>query len=303
MERIFTLITTPTYLFFILLELYISNRERLGLYNFKETRNSLLLGLGGLVLDVAMKGVSFFVLDGLARHSFLWTYWQEHPVAAWVGVFFAQDFCFYWLHRAEHYCRVLWAVHSTHHSAERYNLTVALRSSMFQPLYRYVFYVPAALLGFDGVHILFIYAVNQAYQFFLHTETVGKLGLLERVLVTPSHHRVHHASNVVYLDKNMGQVLIIWDKLFGTYAEERAEEPTRFGLTHPLPSQNFVHVAFDEWKHLAQDVSQPGLSWSDKFHYIFAAPGWSHDGRTLTSRQLRQQQSTVDVERLEEVEA
>ncbi len=290
MERIFTFITTPVYVFFIILELYISHRERLGLYNFKETRNSLLLGLGGLVIDVLMKGVTFFVLDQLAQHSPLWNFWQVHPVAAWAGVFVAQDFCFYWLHRAEHYCRVLWAVHSTHHSAERYNLTVALRSSMFQPLYRYLFYVPAALLGFDATHIMFIYAVNQAYQFFLHTETVGKLGFLETFMVTPSHHRVHHASNVAYLDKNMGQVLIIWDKLFGTYAEENPEDPTHFGLTKPLPSQKFTDVAFDEWRHLAEDLSKPGLDWKDKFHYIFAPPGWSHDGSTLTSSQLRQSQ-------------
>ncbi len=288
MERIFTFITTPVYIIFIVLELYISHRERLGLYNFKETRNSLLLGLGGLVIDILMKGVTFFVLDGLAEHSPFWHFWQRHPIAAWFGVFLAQDFCFYWLHRAEHYCRVLWAVHSTHHSAERYNLTVALRSSMFQPVYRYLFYVPAAVLGFDATHIMFIYAVNQAYQFFLHTETVGKLGILEKFMVTPSHHRVHHASNVNYLDKNMGQVLIIWDKLFGTYAEEKPDDPTYFGLTKPLPSQKFTDVAFDEWRHLADDLGKPGLDWKDKFNYIFAPPGWSHDGSTLTSRQLRQ---------------
>ncbi|WP_176785647.1 sterol desaturase family protein [Siphonobacter aquaeclarae] len=295
MERIFTLITTPTYIFFILLELYISHRERLGLYNFKETKNSLLLGLGGMVVDILMKGVTFFILDGIAMHSPFWGFWQEHPVVAWVGVFIAQDFCFYWLHRAEHYCRILWAVHSNHHSAELYNFTVALRSSMFQPLYRYLFYIPAAMVGFDGIHIMFIYAVNQAYQFFLHTETVGKLGVFEKFFVTPSHHRVHHASNIAYLDKNMGQVLIIWDKLFGTYAEEKEEDPTRFGLTKPLPSQRFVDVAFDEWKKIGHDLRRPGLSWKDRFNYLFAPPGWSHDGSTLTSSQLRKEMEQESV--------
>jgi sterol desaturase/sphingolipid hydroxylase (fatty acid hydroxylase superfamily) len=278
MNAILAFVTTPTYLFFILLELYLSHREHRHLYNFKESLNSLLLGAGGLGFDVLMKGVSFFVLNGLAHRSGLWPFWQRHAALAWVGVFVAQDFCFYWLHRAEHYCRVLWAVHSNHHSAEHFNFTVALRSSMMQPLYRYLFFAPAALLGFDAPHILFIYAVNQTYQFFLHTETVRRLGFLETFLVTPSHHRVHHASNAVYLDKNMGQVLILWDKLFGTFAPENAAEPTRYGLTHPLPTQRFADVAFDEWRHLWRDVRRPGLTWRQRLAYALGAPGWSHDG-------------------------
>ncbi len=287
MEALLAFITTPTYLFFIALELYLSHREHRQLYNFKESLNSLLLGAGGLVFDVAMKSVAFFVLDGLARRSLLWDFWQQHRAAAWVTVFFAQDFCFYWLHRAEHYCRVLWAVHSNHHSAEHFNFTVALRSSMMQPLYRYLFFAPAALLGFDGTHVLFIYALNQTYQFFLHTETVRTLGFLEKILVTPSHHRVHHASNVAYLDKNMGQVLIVWDKLFGTFAPETATEATRYGLKKPLDTQQFSEVAFREWRVLWHDLRQPGLTVRDRFNYVFAPPGWSHDGRSQTATQLR----------------
>jgi sterol desaturase/sphingolipid hydroxylase (fatty acid hydroxylase superfamily) len=183
---------------------------------------------------------------------------------------------------------MLWAVHSNHHSSEKYNFTVALRSSVLQPFYRFLFYIPVAFMGFDGLTIMFMYAVNQFYQFFLHTETIGKLpGWYEAIFVTPSHHRVHHASNVLYLDKNMGQVLIIWDKLFGTFQSE-SEKP-RYGLTKNVGSYNLLKVIFGEWPKIIQDMSKPGPI-KQKFNYLIKAPGWSHDGSSKTSEQLRAEQ-------------
>lgn len=270
MEALLTFISTPLYLVLISLELYIAHSKNLSLYDKTESRNSIALGIMGLGLDLLMKGVCFSVLNGV-KNSFGIISW-ENPVALWVGVFLAQDFCFYWLHRCEHSVKVFWAVHVNHHSSEKYNFTVALRSSVFQPLYRYFFFIPCAVLGFSGEQIMFIYAVNQVYQFLLHTETVGKLHpAYEWLMVTPSHHRVHHASNEQYLDKNMGQVLIIWDRMFGTFAPE-VGRPI-YGITKPLEKQNLVYVWLHEWMNIFRNLRKPGMPLKAKFRYLFSRPG------------------------------
>jgi sterol desaturase/sphingolipid hydroxylase (fatty acid hydroxylase superfamily) len=281
METLLVFITTPLFIAFILIESIISVYHNRRLYIVKDSAVSVLLGIGGLLSDIGMKFIGFGVLDFFSRHAF---FHIESTAWSWVAVFFAQDFCFYWLHRTEHFCRFFWAVHVNHHSSEKFNFTVALRSSVLQPLYRFVFYIPAALCGFTGAQIMFMYALNQSYSFFVHTTTIGRLGFLEWFLVTPSHHRVHHGSNVQYLDRNMGQVLIIWDRLFGTFAEET--EPVKYGITTNVQSYNPIKVIFHEWFNIARDVRKaPTLR--DKFNYVFAPPGWSHDGSTLTSSQLR----------------
>jgi len=280
----FVYLTAILYIFFIVLESYLSRRDELHLYDLKDSGISLWLGLGGLLMDLTMKGVTFGILNKISVEFAL--VHIESKVYYWIGIFVAQDFCFYWLHRTEHYCRFFWAVHVNHHSSEKFNFTVALRSSALQPLYRWIFFIPCALLGFNGIDIMFIYAVNQTYAFFVHTETVGKLGILEKFLVTPSHHRVHHASNVQYLDKNMGQVLILWDKLFGTFAEE-TDKPV-YGLTKNVHSYHLAKVIFHEWNHIFKDIMKP-VSLSHKLRYLFAPPGWSHDGSSKTSAQLRKE--------------
>lgn len=241
-----------------------------------------MLGLFGMLTDLLMKGITFGVLNYICYNFAPFRF--ENTLYIWVGVFLAQDFFFYWLHRTEHYCRFFWAVHVNHHSSQKFNFTVALRSSVLQPSYRFIFFIPCALMGFNGLEIMFIYAVNQTYAFFVHTETVGKLGFLEWFMVTPSHHRVHHASNPRYLDKNMGQVLIIWDKLFGTFEEET--EPVKYGITKDLKSNNLVDLTFHEWKNILNDLKKP-VALKDKLKYLFAPPGWSHDGSSKTSNELR----------------
>jgi sterol desaturase/sphingolipid hydroxylase (fatty acid hydroxylase superfamily) len=202
----------------------------------------------------------------------------------------AEDFLYYWLHRWDHEIRLFWAVHVTHHSSEHMNFTVGFRSSVFQPLYRFVYFIPLALCGFKPLDIIFIYSATQIWGIFVHTELINKMGWLEYILVTPSHHRVHHASNPKYLDKNMGMFLIIWDQLFGTFQPElTAEEyqPRKYGLTKPLEKTTPGNIIFHEWNDIGKDLSREDIGWKEKWNYVFGPPGWSHDGSRLTSDQMR----------------
>ena len=285
-ESLLLWITVPMYLLFIVSEIYIGKKRQLNHYKWQDSMVSISLGIIGAAFDFGFKYLTLGVLDWCNAHAiFHSNLIQVYPLMAWGLLFIGQDFCFYWLHRAEHYNRTLWAVHSNHHSSEHYNFTVALRSSTLQPLYRYVFYIPVAFMGFDGMSIMFMYAVNQVYQFFLHTELIGKLPKwYEAIFATPSHHRVHHASNVLYLDKNMGQVLIIWDKLFGTFQSET--EPPVYGITSKIDSFNPLTVMFYEWKKLYKDVFK-STSLLQALKYMINPPGWSHDGSSKTSKELR----------------
>ena len=174
----------------------------------------------------------------------------------------------------DHHCRLFWAVHVTHHSSEEFNITTGFRSSVFQPLYRGVYFAPLALLGFEPLDIFFMYAATQIWGSFVHTQQIKKLGFIEKILVTPSHHRVHHASNSIYLDKNMGMILIFWDKLFGTFQEELDEEPVRFGLTKQLPKRDAFNIIFHEWKDILHDLRTSPLPWPQRLGYVFHGPGW-----------------------------
>ncbi|MCU0339908.1 MAG: sterol desaturase family protein, partial [Spirosomaceae bacterium] len=209
----------------------------------------------------------------------------------WLLLFVAEDFVFYVLHVVDHYCRFFWAVHVTHHSSEYFNLTTGFRSSVFQPLYRFVYFIPLVLVGFKPADIILMYAITQTYGIIVHTNYFGKmawLGWLRYIFVTPSHHRVHHASNVAYLDKNMGMCLIVWDRLFGTFQEELDDEPIRYGLTKPLDDNGLTNTIFHEWKAIFKDLQRP-IGWTTKIKYLLSPPGWSHDGSSLTSNQLREQ--------------
>lgn len=273
-EQIFMLATLPIYSAAIGWEAYRGHKLLMANYSWRDTALSIWFGVAAAGMDMLMKGVAFGVLNWCNRHAFTQPdMLVHHPILAWGLVFVLQDFWFYWLHRTEHQVRLFWASHSTHHSSHHYNFAVALRSSVFQPVYRFIFYVPIAFFGFDGLTIMFMYAVNQFYQFWLHTETIGKLpAWYEYVFVTPSHHRVHHASNARYLDRNMGQVLIIWDRLFGTFQKEEKEKPV-YGLTKPLDTYHPIGAITNEYQKLLKDISQaenPKLKWQ----YLWKPPGW-----------------------------
>jgi sterol desaturase/sphingolipid hydroxylase (fatty acid hydroxylase superfamily) len=283
-EKLLFLISTPLYAFFIGGEMLLSFFHDRKYYSTRGTFMNVWLSALNFGLDILLRG---FVLVFLAY------FFQFHftiittPWIYWTVLLFTEDFMFYWLHRVDHYCRLFWAVHVTHHSSEEFNLTVGFRSSVFQPLYRFMWFIPLPLLGFKGEDIMLMYAITQIYGILIHTQYVNKLGPLEWFMSTPSHHRVHHGANIKYLDKNMGMVFIFWDMLFGTFQKE--EEKVVYGLTTNLDKPYHpIKTIFHEWIAIGKDLKKPA-SLKAKFMYVFGPPGWSHDGSRKTSRQLRKE--------------
>lgn len=289
-EKLFILWSAPIYVILILGEIFISNwvniKNNSGYrnYTFVDTLTNVYLMIANMGIDVLMRGISLFsLLYAYEHHIFdLKTY----PVVYWISLFLLEDIIFYWIHRSEHMIRLFWAVHVTHHSSEKFNLTTGFRSSVFQPIYRFLWFIPLSFLGFHPFDIFIIFSITQTYGILLHTNLVKKLGFLEYFLVTPSHHRVHHASNVEYLDKNMGMCLIIWDKLFGTFQAEMDDVKPQFGLYEKTVSANPKETIFHEFSSIVKDLKRP-LSVSQRLKYLFKPPGWSHDGSTKTSNELR----------------
>ncbi|MEO6216648.1 MAG: sterol desaturase family protein [Sphingomonas sp.] len=200
-------------------------------------------------------------------------HWPVGDWRSWAAGFVAVEFAYYWFHRASHRVRWLWASHSVHHSAEQMTLLASLRlgwTNLFSA--GWAFYVPLVLLGFPPVMVVTLLAFDLRYQFFLHTEAVGTLGPLEWVLNTPAHHRLHHASNHAYLDRNYGGVVIIFDRLFGTFAQVRSDEPIRYGLAHRAPTANPIRLAFREWRAMFSDAAR-ARSPGDLRRALFAPPG------------------------------
>jgi sterol desaturase/sphingolipid hydroxylase (fatty acid hydroxylase superfamily) len=286
-EQLLILISTPLYVLIIGLELVLSNYRHTRAYTWKDTFTNVYLMLMNGMLDLLFRGFYVLALDYAWRHRVIefeeaWLYWTL--------LVLAEDFLYYWLHRFDHEIRFFWAVHVTHHSSEQMNFSVGFRSSVFQPLYRFLYFMPLGFFGFEPVDILFAYSATQIWGIFVHTELIHKMGWLEHFLVTPSHHRVHHASNAKYLDKNMGMFLIIWDKLFGTFQPElpaTAYQPLKYGLTTPVENENPGRVIFHEWNAIWQDLRRNDISWREKMGYLFGPPGWSHDGSRQTSEEMR----------------
>lgn len=195
-------------------------------------------------------------------------------LASFAALFVGQEFCYYWYHRAAHRVRWFWATHAVHHSPNEFNLGVAYRFGWTGRLAgNALFFVPMIWLGFPPRAVFATLALNLIYQFWLHTEWVPKLGWLEYILNTPSHHRVHHASNAHYIDANYGGVLIVFDRLFGTFVAERDDLPCRYGLVTPLISHNPIRIALHEWLELIDDLRRT-RSWREAIGYLFGPPGW-----------------------------
>ena len=283
-EKLIIFISTPIYVLLILGEIILSNWHNRKLYSVGDTIQNLYLMIANMGIDVLMRGITLFVL--LSFFDYRLISWTPNSWYYWLLLFFAEDFIFYWIHRIDHIVRFFWAIHVTHHSSERFNFTTGFRSSVFQPVYRFIWFIHLVYLGFEPFDIFIMYSITQTYGILVHTKAVRRLGVLEYVLVTPSHHRVHHASNVEYLDKNMGMILILWDKLFGTFQAEIDGLPIQYGLYEKQISQNPVNVIFHEWVSIYKDVRKAkGLK--NKWLYITKPPGWSHDGSTMTSKELR----------------
>jgi len=285
-ENPLVVLSTPIYVVLISLEVLLSNYQKRRYYTIPETLINVWLNIANTLLGVSVKAVVLLLMASLYQYHFISL---SHPILYWGLLFLGVDVCFYIEHRCEHYSRILWAVHVTHHSSVEYNLTTGFRSLVFRPFVSIWFYLPLVLLGFKPLDILFMDALCQIYGIMVHTRYIRKMpSWFEWIWVSPGLHRVHHASNVTYLDKNMGMVLIIWDRLFGTFQKELEQEPCVYGLTkNPENPHHPIQIIFHEWKNLLQDITRKGISFSDRMKYLVFPPGWSHDGSTQTSSEMR----------------
>lgn len=229
----------PFFLMFMLLEYYISKRKNKKVHQFGESIANVNVGIVERISDLLTTGSFFFVFSWLNRNFAIFDI--ENNWITWVLLFLATDLMWYWYHRFGHQVNLFWAAHIVHHQSDDFNYTTAARITVFQAIARGLFWSILPIIGFKAEMVTVFLLVHGTYPFFTHTQLVGKLGWLEYILVTPSHHRVHHSSNPEYLDKNYGDMLIIWDKLFGTFAEEKTEP--KYGLTKPLDSHSFL------WQH------------------------------------------------------
>lgn len=265
------LYASPVFALLIALEVWVLYRRGQP-YPWKESAWSLVAAVGYRLSQY----LSVFVLGGL--YMAVW----EHraftvPMDAWWAwplLFVALEFVYYWFHRLSHEVRWLWTTHSVHHSPEQINFAAAYRLGWTGMLaLNWIFWIPLVWLGFHPASVFLMLGLNLVYQFWLHTEIIGRLGPLEWVLNTPAHHRVHHASNPAYIDRNHGGVLIIFDRMFGTFAQERADEPCRYGLVKPPRRTDPISIQFNEWLGIIRDLRR-ARGWREWVGYTLGKPGW-----------------------------
>jgi sterol desaturase/sphingolipid hydroxylase (fatty acid hydroxylase superfamily) len=255
-------------------------------YQARDALASLGMQVGNIAMNLMMAGVVYAGLTA-AYGVRLFDISPASPWA-WIAIFFLDDFTYYWFHRISHECRFWWAAHVNHHSSQQYNLSTAVRQSWTSVIVgTWTPWIPLAFLGFPPAMILAQQGFNLFYQFWIHTEVVRRMpAWFEYLFNTPSHHRVHHASNPRYLDRNYAGVLMIWDRLFGTFVAERDEEPACYGIVKNIETYNPIRIAFHEWISILRDV-WAARSWREALAVVFAAPGWRPDGRGLTSKNIR----------------
>ena len=270
-EKIITL-ATPIFFLLIAVELLVGILRGRNSYRVNDTINSLSLGAMSQVAGVFLRFVRIGIYAWLLQHVALFEL-PADSLWVWAAGLLMYDFCYYWLHRMGHEVNVLWAAHVVHHQSEEYNLSTALRQTSSGALLGWIFYIPMAVLGFPLEVFIAVGLIDLLYQFWVHTEQVGKLGWFDRVFVSPSNHRVHHAVNDVYLDKNYGGILILWDRLFGTFIEERDAEPVVYGTRSPLRSWNPLWANLEVYKAMWLDAWR-ARRWRDKLRVWIARPGW-----------------------------
>lgn len=282
-----TQLAIPFFVVAILIEVWLVRTGRArGAFETRDTVTSLMMGTGNVVAGLLLGVVSYTALLWLWQFRMfdLGLFWWVFLIA-----FLLDDLRYYFYHRIAHRVRWVWAEHVNHHSSQHYNLSTALRQSwtgLFTGMF--VLQTPLVLLGFHPAVIAFVFGFNLVWQFWIHTETIGKMWRpFEFIFNTPSHHRCHHATNPRYLDANYGGTLIIWDRMFGTFVEELEEDSPRYGIVSNIGTFNPVKVAFHEWVAMFSDACKPGLSFGQRLGYLFRPPGWSHDGSRDTSETLK----------------
>lgn len=267
-------IAAPLFFVGMAMELWTLRQRRQATYNWKDSAASIGTGVGYQLL-----GIPWLLAEAAAL---VWVHslvsWRLDGWAAWVVAIVGIDFMYYWWHRTHHEIRLLWAAHVAHHSSQRYNLSTALRQSWF--LFTVLpYWIPIALLGIDAKVIMAAFSINLLYQFWIHTETIGRLwGPFEFVFNTPSHHRVHHGSNQQYLDRNYGGILIVWDRLFGSFEPER--EPVVYGLTKNISTYNVFAIETHELVAIWRDV-RAAQDRRTKLNHLFRGPGWQPAGAAV----------------------
>ncbi|PQJ74542.1 sterol desaturase family protein [Polaribacter gangjinensis] len=275
----------PFFIITVIIEVILTVKIRLEEYEFKDAATSIAMGLGNVFLGLISKSLVltvflFFYQYRLFTIPFAW--WS------WILVLFAEDFCYYWFHRTSHENRLFWASHVVHHSSQKYNLSTALRQTWSGSFYSFIFWIPLILLGFHPIMVLVQISISLLYQYWIHTELIEKLPKwFEAIFNTPSHHRVHHATNPQYLDRNHAGIFIIWDRMFGTF-EPEIEKPV-YGLVKNIHTYNPVKVAFKEWIQMFKDAFTSKTTFVNRLKYLVKPPGWKHDGTGILSTDLRKE--------------
>ncbi|WP_271409732.1 sterol desaturase family protein [Pseudomonas sp. Q1-7] len=268
----YVLFAVPFFFLLIGIELIADRWRGMSSYRTADALNSLSAGVLSTTSGLLTKAV------GLLTYTLAWQHLALLELSAsslwvWLAAFVFYDVCYYWNHRLGHERNVLWAAHSVHHQSEEYNLSTALRQTSTGFLFGWIFYLPMAVAGVPPLVFFSVGAMNLLYQFWVHTRHVPKLGWFEWVFITPSNHRVHHAQNPVYMDRNYGGVFILWDRLFGSFQEELDEEPVIFGVTTPLASWNPLWANLQFYVQLWRDAVR-AESWWDKLRIWFMRTGW-----------------------------
>lgn len=269
----------PFFVLTIVIEMVWARRHDPAAYEPRDTLASLLMGLGSTVAGGIVAGAIVLISAWLFAHRVVTipAAWFGNPWALaglWIGVFVLDDANYYAFHRSAHRVRWFWASHVNHHSSQHYNLSTALRQPVIEMLWAWVLWLPLVWFGFHPVAVALAAGLNLLYQFWIHTESVRSCGVFERFMNTPSHHRAHHGSNPRYIDKNYGGWLIVWDKLFGSFEPEHADDPVRYGLVHNIDTYHPLKVITHEWRYmLRQAWRAKGLR--RKLAWVFGPPEYA----------------------------
>ncbi|MEL7188915.1 MAG: sterol desaturase family protein [Pseudomonadota bacterium] len=283
-----TQVAVPLFVVAILAEMIWSRQRNPEAYEPTDTLVSLTFGLGSTIAGALFGGFALSIFIAAYEYRLFdfgeewWAVWWAWPLA-----FVLDDLKYYWVHRAGHRIRWMWAAHVNHHSSQHYNLSTALRQTWTGSFtFGLLFALPLVFAGFHPAMLAFVGGFNLVYQFWIHTEAINKMPRwFEAVMNTPSHHRVHHATNPRYLDRNYAGVFIVWDKMFGTFEPERDDETIRYGIIKQLGSFNLLWSVFHEWIGMLGDIWH--APWRYKLSYLLREPGWSHDGSRDTSDAIR----------------
>ncbi len=265
-------LSIPIFFLLIGIELVVERLSHRKLYRLPDAIANMSCGITSQLSGLFMRLLGVGIYEILFANVSLMDVKVALPTwAYWISLYLLVDLAYYWAHRMSHEINLFWGGHVVHHQSEDYNLSVALRQSSFQVVWTFAFSLPIAVMGYHTADFVYVSALNTLYQFWIHTETINKLGWFEYIFNTPSHHRVHHGRDPKYIDKNHAGSLIIWDKMFGTFQKEE-EKPT-YGITRPINSWNAVYANFSHYAVMADEIRRiPG--WWDKIRYLFKKPGW-----------------------------